>query len=106
MKATELKTRLSHSLEELLALTANDDTDSELEQRLSANGDVRCVQHGAYGIVENCKKIFDQLLRFEAGEAQPTEWQRRHLLFHWELALDIYWHKVSVIDEYYQTTAQ
>ena len=106
MKATEFRTQLSHSLEELLVLTASDDTGSELEQQLSANGDVRCVQHGAYGIVENCKKIFDQLLRFEVGEAQPTEWQRRNLIFHWELALDIYWHKVSVIDEYYQTEAQ
>lgn len=106
MKATEFRDRLSHSLEELLELTANDDTGSELEQRLSADGNVRCVQHGAYGIVENCKKIFDQLLRFEVGEAQPTEWQRRNLIFHWELALDIYWHKISVIDEYYLTGAE
>ena len=87
MKAREFRATLNHSLEELLELTANDDTGSELEQQLGMNGDVRWVKHGAYGIVENCKNIFDQLLKFETGEAQPTEWQRRKLMFHWELAL-------------------
>ncbi len=104
MKAQDFVGRLTHTLEELLSLTMNDDTDSELEQMLGVNGDTRWLAHGAYGIVENCKRVLDGLLAFERGERQPTEWQQRYLIPSWEGALDIYWPKIDVIDEYYLST--
>ncbi len=101
MKAQDFTGRLTHTLEELLSLTMNDDTGSELEQRLGVNGDKRWLSHGAYGIVESCKQILDKLLAFERGERHPTEWQQEYLIPSWERALDIYWPDISRIDEYY-----
>lgn len=103
MTGQDLAGRLTHTVEELLSLTMDDDTGSELEQLLGANGDARWLDNGAYGIVENCKRVLDGLLAFERGDKQPTEWQQRYLIPSWERALDIYWHKLSVIDEYYSS---
>lgn len=41
MKARDFTGRLTHTMEELLSLTMNDDTGSELEQMLGVNGDKR-----------------------------------------------------------------
>lgn len=101
MKAQDFVGQMTHTVEELLAFTTTDDTGSELEQLLGANGDSRWLTHGAYGLVENCKRVLDGLLAFERGDEQPTEWQQRYLIPSWERALDIYWDKLSVIDEYY-----
>ncbi|NJM99733.1 MAG: hypothetical protein HC800_23650 [Phormidesmis sp. RL_2_1] len=100
MKAQDFPGRLNHSLEELLSLTREDDTGSELEQQLGAV-DAHWVQHGAYGIVEGCKRDLDSLLAFERGERQPTKWQQRYLIPSREETLDTYWPKINIIDEYY-----
>lgn len=102
MKATKFISTLTYTLEELLALTSGDDTGSELEQKLSANGDSRWVQHGAYGLVESCKKVVDELLVFERGEQTQSDWQRQQLIPGWEQALGLYETKISMIDSYYR----
>lgn len=98
MKAQDFTGRLTHTLEELLSLTKEDDTGSELEQLL---GEDEWLRHGAYGIVEGCKRVLDSLLAFERGERQPTEWQQRYLIPSREETLDAYWPKINIIDEYY-----
>ncbi len=106
MKAQEFIKRLTHTLEELLSLTMNDDTGSELEHKLGVNGEPSWLSHGAYGMVENCKKVLDNLLSFEGGNRCPTDWQQRYLIPAWERALDIYWPDISRIDEYYSTKTE
>lgn len=106
MKAADFINTLSHSIEELLALTSEDNTGSELEQKLSANGDKRWIAHGAHGIVEDCQRIIDNLLSFEKGTKQPTQWEQQHLIPQWQRALGLYLSKMQTIDEYYCTTQQ
>ncbi|PZD70631.1 hypothetical protein C1752_10481 [Acaryochloris thomasi RCC1774] len=106
MKATDFINTLSHSIDELLALTSEDDTGSELETKLSANGDKHWIAHGAYGIVENCQRVIDNLLSFEKGIKQPTQWQQQYLIPQWERALGLYIGKMQTIDEYYCAAQQ
>lgn len=104
MKAKTFLKQFKHPLDELASLTELDDTNSPLEQKLiaHANGDSRCVRHGAEGIINCCRKVVCNLLEIETGRKIPSDWQRHQKVIEsWEEQLDGYSPLIKIIDEHY-----